>query len=139
MKKNRELEARNWLKQAQAEFNDAVHLQDHGSFYLALFLFQQATEKALKAYLFLKGERELYTHSVNDLIGIAKSHDPTFSQIEVVRILDRYYITTRYPNGLAGNTPAEFFNDLNEAQEAQDHAQKALSFIKKKLKSILPA
>ena len=137
MKKDRHIESQNWFKQAQAEFDDAVHLRNHGSFYLALFLFQQATEKALKAYLFSKGERELYTHSVNDLLQIAKSHDSTFSKIIMVRILDRYYITTRYPNGLAGNTPAEFFNDPVEAKEAQDHAQKAMNFIRNKMKTIL--
>jgi len=137
MKKDKVIEAQNWLKQAQAEFQDAVHLQHHGSFYLALFLFQQATEKALKAYLYSKGERELYTHSVNDLIRIAKTHDNTFSQIEMTRSLDRYYITTRYPNGLAGNTPAEFFDDPVETQKAQELAQKALQFIRNKLKTIL--
>ncbi|MEN3187137.1 MAG: HEPN domain-containing protein [Atribacterota bacterium] len=40
-----------WLTQAQDEFDDAEFLRQRGRFYLALFHFQQAAEKARKAYL----------------------------------------------------------------------------------------
>jgi HEPN domain-containing protein len=46
MKKDKRTEARNWFSQAQAEFEDAQGLEERKRFYLALFLYQQAAEKA---------------------------------------------------------------------------------------------
>lgn len=58
-----------WLTQAKDEFEDAEELRKRGRFYLALFHFQQATEKALKAYLYLKVKsvEVFHTHSVDEL------------------------------------------------------------------------
>jgi len=44
-------EAIRWLTQAEAEFRDAVDLMKAGRYYLSLFLCQQSTEKALKAFI----------------------------------------------------------------------------------------
>ena len=51
MKRNYEKEAYRWFTQASDEFNDADDLRKMKKFYLALFHFQQSTEKALKALL----------------------------------------------------------------------------------------
>ena len=67
MRKDKKAEARNWFTQARAEFEDALDLEKKGRFYLALFLYQQSTEKSLKAFLFFNGEEELFTHSVTRL------------------------------------------------------------------------
>ena len=55
MRKDKETEARNWFTQAKEEFKDALDLEKRKRYYLALFLYQQATEKALKAFLFFNG------------------------------------------------------------------------------------
>ena len=114
MKKDKRTEARNWFSQAQAEFEDAQGLEERKRFYLALFLYQQAAEKALKAFLFSRGEEELFTHSVKDLVDLATSHAKAFSKVKGAKDLDRFYIPTRYPNSLAGNVPAEFFDNPQE-------------------------
>ena len=54
MKRPHKEESSRWFTQAKDEFQDADELRKRGRFYLALFHFQQATEKALKAYLYLK-------------------------------------------------------------------------------------
>ncbi len=56
MKKPYKEESLRWLTHAKDEFEDADELRKRGRFYLALFHFQQATEKAFRAYLYLKLE-----------------------------------------------------------------------------------
>jgi len=82
-----EEEARRWLLQAMDEFADAEDLRKRERFYLALFHFQQAAEKALKAYLYLKLEEPdvFRTHSVAELIEAAEKLDPVFSRVKVTK------------------------------------------------------
>src|SRR3990170_192619 len=138
MKKDKKTEARNWFVQAQSEFEDTLMLEKKRRFYLSLFLYQQATEKALKAFLFFKGEEELFTHSVKDLIDIAVDYERVFENVKSAKDLDRYYIPTRYPNGLAGNVPAEFFDKPEECESAQKLARSVINLVEKKIKEALP-
>lgn len=46
MKRPYKEEAVRWFTQAKDEFEDAEELRKRGRFYLALFFFQQAAEKA---------------------------------------------------------------------------------------------
>jgi HEPN domain-containing protein len=52
MRRDPDIEAMRWLIQARDEFEDADELRQRERFYLAPFHFQQATGKALKAYLY---------------------------------------------------------------------------------------
>ncbi|MEO0115843.1 MAG: HEPN domain-containing protein [candidate division WOR-3 bacterium] len=54
MKRGYKEESLRWFTQAKDEFEDADDLKKRGRFYLALFHFQQAAEKALKAFLYLR-------------------------------------------------------------------------------------
>lgn len=134
MKKDKRTEAKNWFTQAKAEFEDAKDLEQRKRFYLALFLYQQAAEKALKAFLFSLGEEELFTHSVKDLIDIAVSYAKNFKQVKQAKDLDRFYIPTRYPNGLAGNVPAEFFDNPEECAAAQKLAKGVIDLVRQMIK-----
>jgi HEPN domain-containing protein len=136
MKQNYEKEASRWFTQASDEFNDADDLRKINKFYLALFHFQQATEKALKAFLYLKlKSREVfYTHSIADLSKMALEIDLDFQEIIPSKKLDQYYIPTRYPNGLPGGIPSRFFDDPKEAEEAMMLAKKVIDLVKIKLK-----
>ncbi len=68
MKRDNFEEAKRWIIQAEDEFKDADELRKLGKFYLALFHFQQAAEKALKGYLFYKTSSThiFYTHSIDE-------------------------------------------------------------------------
>ena len=104
-------------------------------FYLALFHFQQATEKALKAFLYSKLESRavFYTHSIADLSEMAIELDPDFKTISLSKKLDQYYILTRYPNGLPGGIPSRFFDDPKEAEDAMFLAKNVIDLIEKKI------
>ncbi len=127
-----EEEARRWLLQAMDEFADAEDLRKRERFYLALFHFQQAAEKALKAYLYLKLEEPdvFRTHSVAELIEAAEKVDPVFSRMKRSKSLDGYHIPTRYPNGLPGGVPSRFYDDPAEAEEAESLARQVIEAVK---------
>jgi len=136
MKRPYEGESLRWLTQARDKFEDAEELRKRTRFYLALFHFQQATEKAFKAYLYLKvkSAEVFHTHSVDELAKMAVEVDPDFREVASAKKLDRYYIPTRYPNGLPGGIPSRYFDDPREAEEAMQLAKNAIDLIQKKLK-----
>ncbi|OPX32605.1 MAG: hypothetical protein B1H40_02185 [Candidatus Latescibacteria bacterium 4484_181] len=140
MKRAYEEESIRWFTQATDEFEDADELRKRGRFYLALFHFQQATEKALKAYLYLKVKsvEVFYTHSIGELSKMALEIDPDFEQIVPAKKLDRYYIPTRYPNGLPGGVPSQYFDDPQEAEEAMHLAKSAIDLVERKIKETKP-
>ena len=135
MKKPYKEESLRWLTHAKDEFEDADELRKRGRFYLALFHFQQATEKAFKAYLYLKVEsvQIFHTHSISDLLEMAVELDPEFERVASAKKLDRYYIMTRYPNGLPGGVPSRYFDDPEEAEEAMRIARSAIDLVESKI------
>lgn len=135
MKKQPDEEALRWFTQAKDEFEDADELRKRGRFYLALFHFRQATEKALKAYLYLRAESiEVFrTHSVGDLVEMALEVDRDFKKIAAAKKLDKYYILTRYPNGLPGGVPSRYFDDPGEAEEAMLLARNVVKLVESKM------
>lgn len=135
MKRPHREESLRWLTQAQDEFQDADDLRKRGRFYLALFHFQQAAEKAIKAYLYLKVKsiEVFYTHSIDDLLEMALEITSDFREVARAKKLDRYYIPTRYPNGLPGNIPSRYFDDPKEAEEAMELSKKVIELVEKKI------
>jgi HEPN domain-containing protein len=136
MKRPYNEEALRWFTQAKDEFMDADELRKRGRYYLALFNFQQATEKALKAYLYLKAESiEVYRiHSIGSLSDMAFEIDPDFKEARNAKKLDKYYFITRYPNGLPGEMPSRYFDDPREAEEAMLLAKKVVELVERKIK-----
>jgi len=135
MKRPYKHESLRWLTQAQDEFQDADELRKRGRFYLALFHFQQAAEKALKAYLYLKVKSvEVFrTHSVDELSKMAVEIDSDFKRVASAKKLDRYYLPTRYPNGLPGGVPSRYFDDPEEAEQAMQLAKNVIDLVETKL------
>jgi len=137
MKSPHKEEALRWFTQAKDEFEDADELRKR--FYLALFHFQQAAEKALKAYLYLKVESSLVflTHSIDDLSEMAIEIDSDFNEVKKAKKLDEYYIPTRYPNGLPGGVPSRFFDDPEESEESMNLARGIIELVETKLQVII--
>ncbi|KKL25450.1 hypothetical protein LCGC14_2405140 [marine sediment metagenome] len=135
MKKPKKEEALRWFTQAKDEFIDSDELRKRNRFYLALFHFQQSSEKALKAYLYLKVEsiEVFYTHSISELLNMVFEIDPEFKEVSAVKKLDQYYIPTRYPNGLPGGVPSRYYDDPQEAEDAMKLAKNLIDLIEKKL------
>ncbi|MDP2871181.1 MAG: HEPN domain-containing protein [Bacillota bacterium] len=128
-------ESQRWLCHAQDEFRDADTLRGMERYYLALFHFQQAAEKALKAYLLsVLGSTEVHrVHSVDSLIRLATEASPDFASVAAAKKLDIYNVPTRYPNGLPGAVPSRFYTDPEEAQQASDLARAVINLVERKM------
>jgi len=100
------------------------------------FHFQQAAEKALRAYLLaaVKSVAALRTHvAVGDLVATAAAADPDFESLRPAKRLDQYHLSTRYPNELPGGIPSRFYDDPDEAAEASRLASTVLELVGRKL------
>lgn len=112
MSRDKEIyEARRWFDTAMEDLEAARAIMDKGKFSHACFLAQQAGEKATKALWLFMGE-DPWGHSIQKLI--AELPDPFLRSrmeelIEEGAVLDRYYIPTRYPNGLPDLTPGKYY------------------------------
>lgn len=116
-----------WLAQARTDL-EAAELLAEPFPALACFHAQQSAEKALKAILYAAGERPVLGHALAELGRAVVGHSPAFSDLrsEVAK-LDRYYIPTRYPNGLPeGAEPGSAF-DPTDARSAIDTAGRAVA------------
>ena len=126
MKKSRS-DAIRWLKQATHDLEIAQkHLTDQ--YYSdACFMAEQTGQKALKAYLFSQGERFVSEHSLVALVQKCRGHDQNFETlVEGCRLLDRYYIPTRYPD--AWPEPAAPFEGYGK-KEAEDSVKVAKDIV----------
>ena len=133
-------ESLRWLTQAQDEFSDADELRRRGRFYLALFHFQQAAEKALKAYLYLtvRSKEEVFTtHSLEDILQKAWAADRDFKEVKKAKKLDEYAIKSRYPDSIPGRIPSRYFDDPQEAEEAMNLARGVVELVERKIGDIV--
>lgn len=114
MKPGREAALR-WLRQAEHDLAIACGHQERGDYSDACFVAEQAAQKALKAFLIDHGHRSVPIHSVGQLAERCAQIDPAFAvHITAGRVLDQYYIPTRYPDALA--PPALPFESYTQAQ-----------------------
>ncbi len=128
LEKNRQ-EAERWLKTAEGDLETAVILQENKKYAPSCFHSQQAGEKAIKAVWYLL-DADPWGHSIQKLIQDLKHVDlNTMKQFDQIKkcaaILDRYYIPTRYPNGLPDLTPEEVYLE-EDAQACIENATKIL-------------
>jgi HEPN domain-containing protein len=122
--KNR-AEAVRWLKTAEDDLDSALLLKEKGKFAHACFHAQQAGEKAIKALWYL-ADGDPRGHSVRRMIqGLEPIDRSLFDSVahltRMGTVLDRFYIPTRYPNGLPDLTPAEAFT-ADDAEVCLEYA-----------------
>lgn len=125
--------ARDWFRQAEADLQHARHAQRDADYEWACFAAQQAAEKAAKAAHASLGQ-EAWGHVVTELLealrlGVAGIDD---SLLDRARALDKLYVPTRYPNGLAGGAPADFYTGA-EAERAIADAEAVLEVCRRVL------
>ena len=124
------LEARRWFQEAQADLAVVRTLRGARHYAAACFHSQQAAEKALKALLYAQGARVVFGHSVRELARQCEGHDTAFAGVaDDTALLDQFYITTRYPNGLpAPAVPSESFTGA-QSQAAQEAGEKVIRLV----------
>jgi HEPN domain-containing protein len=122
MTANRNLtEAQRWLRQALHDRDAARLNRDHGFHEHACFVAQQSAEKALKAFLYQRGQGPVLGHSTTALAVECAALESSFHALGAAcRRLDQLYIPTRYPNGLPDNIPHDFFDQALADQALAD-------------------
>ncbi|MBW2635766.1 MAG: HEPN domain-containing protein [Deltaproteobacteria bacterium] len=115
-----------WLKQAQRDLEKAKLDLDHEFYEWACFTSQQSAEKAVKA-VYQSQNKSVRGHSILRMLQGLKEKNDVSDCMHPARILDRYYIEARYPNGFPEGSPSEYF-DIKIAQEALDAANKIIRF-----------
>jgi HEPN domain-containing protein len=123
---NNKREAERWVVTARDDLDTAVILKERGKFAHSCFHAQQAGEKAVKAVWYM-ADADPWGHSIKKLIDDLEQIDlDSFNVLKVLirpgMILDRYYIPTRYPNGLPDLTPEMAFID-EDAQICLEYAR----------------
>lgn len=121
--------AKDWLEQAQRDLEHARRDCESEYYEWSCFSAQQAAEKALKA-LFQHLGAEARGHSVKALLeNLPRSEAVPRELIDQARILDRFYIPTRYPNTFDHGKPADYYTQ-NDAEQAITCAQDIIRFCK---------
>lgn len=122
---------KDWISEAEEDFSVAKILLREGKYSASCFHCQQAAEKASKALLLVHRRFEP-SHSVSELlltgreIGVRITDD----NIQHARILDRYYIPTRYPNAFETGAPHKYFME-EDANKAVHFAEEIINIVKK--------
>jgi HEPN domain-containing protein len=114
-------QAGRWLDTAEGDLQAACTLMDAGHHAHACFALQQCGEKAVKAIWYALGE-DPWGHSIQKLVMQcpAKERMEDWDRwLGTTAALDRFYITTRYPNGLPDLIPEKtyFQQDAEQALE----------------------
>lgn len=102
-------EAQRWLLTTQEDLDAANTLPEAGKFSHACFLSQQSAEKAGKALWFAIDD-DPWGHSIKKLVMEFPQQDGLADMENwqaQAAYLDRFYIPTRYPNGLPDLTPSQ--------------------------------
>lgn len=116
-----------WLKQAERDLKHAYNSVEFGDYEWACFASQQSAEKGLKA-VYEKSNLGVIGHSIIGLLnGLKEYYKIPEDLYYYARILSRYYIETRYPNGFPEGAPAEYF-DKKIAEEAINAAEEILKW-----------
>ena len=120
--KTAEKEAIRWMQQSEDDFKFVQWVLSEKVFFdKGCFIAQQAGEKALKACLYALGRRSVIGHSLFELSRELSERDTRFlALVDGAKQLDRFYIPTRYPNGIPGGSPFQVFDrkDLKKAVAA---------------------
>ena len=115
-------------RQAEADLRHARHALEDGDFEWSCFAAHQAAEKAIKA-IFIKLGMDAWGHTVTALIGNVPDtlEQPSETLVNYARMLDKYYIPTRYPNSFESGAPTDFYTS-EEAQSAINQAEAILDY-----------
>jgi HEPN domain-containing protein len=122
--------SRDWFSQAERDLEQAKSSQRDGRHEWACFAAHQSAEKAVKAlHLFLK--QEACGHVVArllDELSVSVSED----LIDKARVLDSFYIPTRYANGHPEGAPFEHYGRI-QSRDAIDYAGEILEFVRSQM------
>ena len=109
--------AQDWFTQAQRDLEQARESRASGRHEWACFASQQAAEKALKA-LHLALNQEAWGHVVARLLEELSVGAPE-GLVDKAKVLDNFYVATRYANGHPEGAPFEHYGRIQSDQAIQ--------------------
>lgn len=117
-----------WYAQARHDLEQATASATAGRYDWACFAAHQAAEKAVKA-LHLRHGQEAWGHVVARLLAeLPAAVAPPPDLIDAARVLDTFYIPTRYPDSHAAGPPFEHYGRL-QGEEALHRAGDVIAFV----------
>jgi HEPN domain-containing protein len=119
--------AKDWFRQAERDLEQAFSSQREGRHEWACFAAHQASEKAVKALHLSRGQ-EVWGHVVARLLVELPVQVPD-DLIEKGKVLDNFYVPTRYANGHPEGAPFEHYGPL-QSTEAIAYARETIEFVR---------
>ena len=122
--------SKDWLAQAERDLEQAKSSRAEGRHEWACFAAQQSAEKAVKA-LHLSLGQEAWGHVVAKLLRELPI-DVHENVIDKAKVLDNFYVPTRYANGHPEGPPFEHYGKL-QSEDAIRYAREILEFVRTKM------
>ncbi len=116
-----------WLKQAERDLDQALDSQRAGRHEWACFAAHQAAAKAVKA-LHLHHKQEAWGHIIARLLTDLPINGAA-DLVDKARVLDNFYIPTRYPNSHPEGAPYEHYGAL-QSDQAIAYAREIITFVR---------
>ncbi|HEY3119442.1 MAG TPA: HEPN domain-containing protein [Vicinamibacteria bacterium] len=121
--------SRDWFAQAERDLEQARSSASEGRHEWACFAAQQGAEKAVKALHLSRGQ-EAWGHVVARLL--AELPVDVGGLVDKGKVLDNYYMATRYANGHPEGAPFEHYGPLQSTQ-AIGYAAEIIEFVRTRL------
>jgi HEPN domain-containing protein len=119
--------AQDWLRQALRDLEQADDSRGAGRHEWACFASHQAAEKAVKA-LHLANGQEAWGHVVAKLLRELPARVAAAdSLVEKGKVLDNFYVPSRYPNSHPAGAPFEHYGTL-QSDEAIRYAREIIDY-----------
>jgi HEPN domain-containing protein len=122
--------SKDWLAQAERDLEQAQSSRKEDRHEWACFASHQAAEKAVKA-LHLFFNQEAWGHVVARLLTELPIGVPE-ELVEEAKVLDGFYIPTRYANGHPEGAPFEHFGKI-QSRDAIQYAGEILEFVRSQM------
>ncbi len=122
--------AQDWFDQAARNLEQAVSSRKEGRHEWACFAAHQAAELAAKALHQHLGQ-EAWGHVVARLLE-ELPQPPAHDLIEKSKVLDNFYVPTRYPNGHPEGAPFQHYGSY-QSEEAIRHAGEIIDFVRARM------
>jgi HEPN domain-containing protein len=122
--------SRDWLAQAERDLEQARESRERGRHEWACFAAHQSAEKAVKAVHLARGQ-EAWGHVVARLLRELPTRVDA-GLVDKAKVLDNFYVPSRYPNGHPEGPPFEHFGPL-QSGEAIQHAGEILEFARSQM------
>lgn len=121
--------ADDWLEQAGRDFEQAEDSRRSSRHEWACFAAQQAAEKAVKALHLYLGQ-EAWGHVIAKLLcELPNTVQAPGNLVEKGRVLDTFYIPSRYPNSHPEGAPFQHYGPL-QSEEAIRYAGEIIGFVR---------